>query len=671
MKQRLLTLCILILAIALASWKPQPSATTQCGQFLGDTTIVRNAPVPLSKGDTASKYIKLLPGFQANPANGQFYVATIDTTKETNTDLDSISCFIKIKILNSLGKEVKRIPRVNGVLQPVILSVENLDSLGFWQNQVNHLWKKPDSSTALTQNLTTNQIGKYEVNLEKNGNVCKAYITISSELCVKRDSVYQCNPNNNLPIVVDDSNDYLLSLTEGDTIQAGDFEAIVIDVFGGSSTTGWSGTAKIKVPYLKGTGLLVEFKDAKINSCYQLVDGSKLETVFDQSNSLIYNVDPLSQRFISDIIDFLKTYSGNTNQKDTLGTFIQKLQSINDTSLNRVISGLTRLKDSQDCLGSIGNGRIAQVTSNSCNETLDETSDVLKNYLTSIPTSVEMEVIAGNSSIGFEAFDENYQRKRLTYFFGKVWTDFSSWDFIKSATAAGVRREVDVQFAYLPKEKRDIQFTARLGRIFESSILLSLDRSKNGKRFPLNDPILSPTNVIPDAVIESGIELKEIRGNKTVTVYYWWKEGVFLDAKTTFKPDAQYIKYKGNNPSNEDQIEGFIKVLSEIEQVEYTQSKFKALVGLSDGTKIKKASSYYSAYLHIVTPAGIKLEDEILRKAADKNVVVLHSTTLYNVENPNEIMVDIGKVANARYLRKKPSFVNYYGKPVLLNYNQP
>lgn len=661
-------------ALWLAAWNPKPQVSSRLRYPLGvavaDTdSIVRNAPVPLTKGDTARRYIKLLPGFEAAPQNGQFYVATIDTV-DRNIDSDSTSCFVKIKMVTSTGNEVKRIPRVNGILQPVTLSIEDLDSIGFWQNQVNHLWIRPDSSTALTQTLTVNQIGKYEVNLEKNGNVCKSNITISSELCIKIDSTYQCNPNNSLPIIVDDANNYLLSLTEGDTIQAGDFEAIVIDVFGGNSTVGWSGTAKIKVPYLKGTGLLVEFKDAKINSCYQLVNGSKLETVFDQSNSLIYNLDPLSQRFISDIMDFLRVYSGNTNQKDTLGKFIQKLQSINDTSLNKVINGLTQLKNSQDCLGGVGNGRVAQTASNSCAEIINTTTDILKNYLTSIPASTEMEVIAGNLSIGFEAFDESYQRKRLTYFSGKVWTDFSSWDFIKAATAAGVRRQVDAQFSYLPKEKRDVQFTARLGRIFEASILVSLDRLKNFDPFPLNDPTLSPTSVIPDAVIESGLELKEIRGNKTVTVYYWWKKGVFLDAKTTFKPNEQFIKYKGNNPRNEDQIEGFIKVLSEIEQAEYTENKFKAFVGSSDGTKIKNASRYYSAYLHIVTPAGIKLEDEILRKAADKNVVVLHSTTLYNVENPNEIMVDVAKVANARYLRKKPSFVNYYGKPTTLNYSR-
>jgi len=275
--------CVLILAVALASWKPQPSAISHRGQFLGDTTIVRNAPVPLPKGDTASKYIKLLPGFQAIPANGQFYVATIDTTRRTNNAADT-SCFIRIKALAANGRETNQLPRLNGTLQPLTLSVQDLAPAGFWNTGATFTWTLPTNATANSPTLTANAIGQYGLTLTKNGRTCQTTTVLRGSACQSYDTLYACNPNATLLAVPDDPNNRLSNLAAGDTVYAADFIAVILSVTGGSASVGWTGQAKVRVPYL-GQELLTTFDNAHFNTCYQLTDGSQLESVYDPTKS--------------------------------------------------------------------------------------------------------------------------------------------------------------------------------------------------------------------------------------------------------------------------------------------------------------------------------------------------------------------------------------------------
>ena len=335
MKQRLLTLSILILAVALASWKPQPSATTQCGQFLGDTTIVRNAPVPLPKGDTASKYIKLLPGFQANPANGQFYVATIDTTKKTNTAADT-SCFIRIKALAANGSETNQLPRLNGTLQPLTLSVQDLSPAGFWNTGATYTWTRPSNATANTPTLTAPVIGPYSLLLTKNGRSCQTTTVLRGRACQTYDTLYVCNPNATLPPVPNDPNNRLSHLSAGDTVYAADFVAVVLSVTGGSAASGWTGKAKVRVPYL-GQELLTTFENANFNTCYQLTDGSRLESVYDPTNLQALDVEAVLRmidQYLTQLSDLKANFSGSasdTTQLRGMDSFVELLtQKINN-----------------------------------------------------------------------------------------------------------------------------------------------------------------------------------------------------------------------------------------------------------------------------------------------------------------------------------------------------
>ncbi len=340
MKQRLLTLSILILAVALASWQPQPSATTRRGQFLGDTTIVRNAPVPLTKGDTASKYIKLLPGFQASPANGQFYVATIDTTKKTITAADTL-CFIRIKALAANGNETNQLPRLNGTLQPLTLSVQDLSPAGFWNTGAAYTWTRPTNATANTPTLTAPIIGPYSLLLTKNGRSCQTTTVLRGSACQTYDTLYVCNPNATLPAVPNDPNNRLSHLSAGDTVYAADFVAVVLSVTGGSAASGWTGKAKVRVPYL-GQELLTTFENANFNTCYQLTDGSRLESVYDPTESNVVGGELTAINQTRDLLvriaDLLGAYQ-DRNKPQLQGLVAeltqQKAAAVADTNLTQ------------------------------------------------------------------------------------------------------------------------------------------------------------------------------------------------------------------------------------------------------------------------------------------------------------------------------------------------
>jgi len=335
MKPRLLTFCTLILAVALASWKPQPGEASQRRQFLGDTTIVRNTPVPLPKGDTARKYIKLLPGFQAAPVEGQFYVATIDTTRRTNNAADT-SCFIRIKALAANGQETNQLPRLNGTLQPLTLSVQDLAPAGFWNTGATYTWTLPTNATTNSPTLTAPVIGQYGLTLTKNGRTCQTTTVLRGSACQSYDTLYACNPNATLLAVPDDPNNRLSNLAAGDTVYAADFIAVILSVTGGSASVGWTGQAKVRVPYL-GQELLTTFDNAHFNTCYQLTDGSQLESVYDPTNLQNLDVEAVLRmidQYLTQLSDLKANFSGSasdTTQLRGMGTFVQLLtQKINN-----------------------------------------------------------------------------------------------------------------------------------------------------------------------------------------------------------------------------------------------------------------------------------------------------------------------------------------------------
>ncbi len=238
------------------------------------------------------------------------------------------SCFVYIKAVDAANRETNRLPRAGGgsTWGNLTLSTEDLDSAASWNYGATRQWLRPDGTTVNAPTIAANQVGQYRVTLNKQGRTCEANIILTGTSCHAGDTTYACNPNVPLPVIADDPARYLQNLTYGDTIFAGDFIAIVLQVDGGSAATGWTGIAKVKMPYLGGSELSATFTNAKVNDCYELVAGSRIETIFDPSAGGILDIDDLVTSVTSELKDLLLVYVKADSTK--LRTHIQKLEEL-------------------------------------------------------------------------------------------------------------------------------------------------------------------------------------------------------------------------------------------------------------------------------------------------------------------------------------------------------
>jgi hypothetical protein len=235
-------------------------------------------------------------------------------------------------------------------------------------------------------------------------------------------------------------------------------------------------------------------------------------------------------------------------------------------------------------------------------------------------------------------------------------SDFTSYQFQQYLINCGVRQQVYDDFDYLSTtEKKDQQFYFRSGRIFEKAVQDCFGFSNSDKKSFFVSPTSKPKSVIPDLHDRAGVGGKEIRNSQNVNVTYWWEHSVFRDAKITFKSD-QKINYTNNGAKNEDQIEGFLEVLSKMNDAYYhegrkTWAELKMLLGL--GTPVKKnAAKSGAAILHIITPAGVTLDAKILSEAGKRNVILLHSVTEFNPIT-KEFRLKQGVILNKELLSPK------------------
>lgn len=231
-------------------------------------------------------------------------------------------------------------------------------------------------------------------------------------------------------------------------------------------------------------------------------------------------------------------------------------------------------------------------------------------------------------------------------------SDFTSFQFQQYLINCGVKQQVYSDFSYLSTAEKDRQFYVRAGRIFEKAVQDCFGFSSDDKTpFPVS-PISKPKRVIPDLHDIGGVVDTEVRNNQNVRITYWWRHSVFRDAKVTFQ-SSQVINYKGNNPANEDQLQGFIDVLANMNDAHYhegskTIADLKIALGL--GTPIhKNAAQSGAAVLHIITPAGIILDPQIGIEAAKKNVILVHSESEFN-SITQEFRVKPGRIKNKELL---------------------
>ncbi len=330
-----------------------------------------------------------------HPTSGCTEVDSIVVADNPNCTLADSSCFVFVKAVDAFNTETVRLPRGSGsaVWGNLTLTTEDLDSIPTWDSGVTRQWLLPDSTTITAPSITANQIGVYEVTLTKGGQTCKADIILTGTSCHSGDTTYACNPNAAAAVVPDDPAHYLKNLTPGDTIFAGDFIAIVLQVDEGSAGTGWTGSAKVKVPYLGGAELSATFTNAKVNDCYELISGSRIETVFDPNAGGILDVDDLVGSIsalileLSDAIDQKDATAINKVKidylamipqlnGDTLLTQVQKDKAV--SKINNIATKIDELISSSCFCENCGpvNGRLAAVE-----KTNAESCEILQNNI--------------------------------------------------------------------------------------------------------------------------------------------------------------------------------------------------------------------------------------------------------------------------------------------------
>ena len=357
MKQRLLTFWILILAVSLASWKPKPQAKGQrvaqaLAVAVADTdSIVRRTPVPLPKGDTARKYIKLLPGFEAVPQNGQFYVATIDTAR-WNNQVSSI-CDIRVQSLDLIGQERTVLKR--GLNESFTLRPDAFN--GALPANLTYSWRSQNGVLGSNSTQTISQIGEYFLTVSDATQTCAPVsVKITSTPCLLPNTNYNCGTNPNFTPVSDSPTDRLATLAVGDTVTAGDFLIEITRIFGGDATGGWYAVGAINAPFLQAR-IEVELKAATFNNCYQFTGFGSITTSYDASWANVVDIDVFKKntsRSLIDFQDFLTVYQGDSSDVSRLDNFeatlidvkqkIQESNSLTDSTKAQVSNNINLLQ---------------------------------------------------------------------------------------------------------------------------------------------------------------------------------------------------------------------------------------------------------------------------------------------------------------------------------------
>jgi hypothetical protein len=247
-------------------------------------------------------------------------------------------CNIRIVAKDGTGTEtttLTRRPGTPGQFLPLTLTVESLDNSPL--TGLSYAWATPASGTATTPgntNLTADQRGDYKLQLAIPGlaQTCDAYVSLSAKPCTERKPTYaSCRSVN---VSNPDAANTLPLLQVGDTFNAADYTVTVTEVTGGGAG-GWSGTGTLEVTLLNGINLPVSvtFENAKLNDCYELVNG-KVLTLYDPDWGNIVDVDLLGARLLEDyialqaeLLELLNTYGGTAAERSRITRKIAEVES--------------------------------------------------------------------------------------------------------------------------------------------------------------------------------------------------------------------------------------------------------------------------------------------------------------------------------------------------------
>ncbi len=219
----------------------------------------------------------------------------------------------------------------------------------------------------------------------------------------------------------------------------------------------------------------------------------------------------------------------------------------------------------------------------------------------------------------------------------------------------GIRNEVNRDFPDLNSEKRNDQFIVRLGRIFEQTALNSLHYPSNTKVFPVIDKSIRSAGVKPDAKDDAGVGIQRNVNGVNSSKYYWWAESAFIEVKYTLTTEQTILESNNNY-----QIIGYIDVLKRMDDAHVADNTIGEI--FSVGRKVKKlASGIGGAFLHIITPSGVSIDENIKRKAGENNIWLYHSTM--EVNEPElpfgslAFRVKTGSCINLNYMKIKNSVI--------------
>jgi Pretoxin HINT domain len=106
--------------------------------------------------------------------------------------------------------------------------------------------------------------------------------------------IANCGDSSGIPNTV--AQTYLASMPVGDTIKAGDFKVKIVTISGSGTTTGFTGTGTVKIPWLLGVKAQVKFTGIKVNTLKQLAVG-KIETTYDPKEAGLLDIDDVIDIF--------------------------------------------------------------------------------------------------------------------------------------------------------------------------------------------------------------------------------------------------------------------------------------------------------------------------------------------------------------------------------------
>jgi hypothetical protein len=264
--------------------------------------------------------------------------------------------------------------------EDLILQVETLD--GKIIKTMDYAWTPPAGVTLVPNpnepyKRQTNKLGRYTVQASSaNGTSCPLSIDIFADKCDSTTNTFDCGTLGAGPTLNGTLN--ITNLAVGDEFTIRDYTVLVTKI-AGSQAAGWTGEGKLSFNFLKLANNLaieipisVKFDNIQVNQCYQLLNGSKVETLYDASWGSVVDVSCLldfDKRLNSVYSDARNLYDCSTEGKARIRRFIGEVDGLFpclEQSLDYSLAGKTVIRYSLNKLKTLANEIIDYVNDPDC-----------------------------------------------------------------------------------------------------------------------------------------------------------------------------------------------------------------------------------------------------------------------------------------------------------------